>query len=749
MRTSWSSSDVPRFAGIEEPSTTSRLRPWRLRLILLLLTAAAPLSASAQLVTAVRGMCPGCPYNQCSACNVQIQPLFPALESCASRTHTVTGALTGTIVRGGFCGMASKTKGVTTDVGWATYGAQAGVSFILSGDLTYRYTVPFTLTFRAPGCATKDNPVRLSDVVISWEAPTLAVEQLLDFSTKLHAYLDVPLDGLGNFSLTATQYADHLRLSGEIPDPIPGWTPTFATTLDGAPFSDGRFCVPGTSVCLTLGGRAPSPAASTVTLYADGGSTDGRIEIFFDNPWTSVPTVWHGTADQVKILAALIPSPWNLPVVGLNEAGFHLYTDLDLAISRRDRASLTRVQVPTAAGTIDAATPSGETELAFSIPISYDLELRSYFDLPATFRVDFEAPHYEPDPLIDLSLGALPLTQSAIVDVILSAFSDYRCTTATGVYPSRSNVLDVRVPITVVEVSEPLPDTDGDLALDDGDNCPTIANPEQENSDSDEMGDACDPDDDNDGTEDPDDNCPGTANLVVNDDGTTTPNVLDGDGDGAGDVCDADLDGDGIDNIVDNCPATPNPVQENSDTNLGIVVSDADGDACDPDDDNDLVLDDADNCPLVPNPTQSDLDLDGIADACDSDLDGDGVPTEKSGVRFDNCPDLPNADQADFDADGVGDPCDEDVDGDSARNELDACQLTSTGAVVDASGCSLAQLCPCDSPRGVTTRWVNHGRYVSCVAHATDAFVESALITASAKDEEVASAARSVCGGKR
>jgi len=61
------------------------------------------------------------------------------------------------------------------------------------------------------------------------------------------------------------------------------------------------------------------------------------------------------------------------------------------------------------------------------------------------------------------------------------------------------------------------------------DNCPLVLNPNQTNTDSDGMGDACDPDDDNDGVPDASDNCP----LAVN------ANQADEDRDGVGDVCDA------------------------------------------------------------------------------------------------------------------------------------------------------------------------------------------------------------------
>ena len=72
-------------------------------------------------------------------------------------------------------------------------------------------------------------------------------------------------------------------------------------------------------------------------------------------------------------------------------------------------------------------------------------------------------------------------------------------------------------------------DGDNDGIPDSSDNCPTVFNPDQKDTDGDHVGDACDSDDDNDGVPDSSDNCPLVSNA----------NQADKDGDGIGDACDS------------------------------------------------------------------------------------------------------------------------------------------------------------------------------------------------------------------
>jgi MYXO-CTERM domain-containing protein len=250
-------------------------------------------------------------------------------------------------------------------------------------------------------------------------------------------------------------------------------------------------------------------------------------------------------------------------------------------------------------------------------------------------------------------------------------------------------------------------DRDMDGIADDHDNCPAVANHEQEDADHDHVGNRCD-------------NCAHDDNE----------HQLDTDGDGVGDRCDNcrrdanasqdDIDGDGVGNRCDSCDAVANPNQVDTD-------DDGRGDACDRDDDDDGVLDDDDNCRFVANAGQGDADDDGVGDRCTDDDDGDGVadvrdvcphradPAQRDadhdgegdacddrdgdGVldREDVCPAIADRSQADLDGDGIGDACDEDRDGDGMGGGVDLCPDTADVASADLDGDGLGDACDLDA----------------------------------------------------
>ena len=208
-------------------------------------------------------------------------------------------------------------------------------------------------------------------------------------------------------------------------------------------------------------------------------------------------------------------------------------------------------------------------------------------------------------------------------------------------------------------------DTDGDGIENDSDNCSSVANEDQLDTDSDGMGDACDTNDDGDGFSDEVDNCP----LVVNAD------QLDTDSDGSGNACDDDDDGDGV---LDSADAFPLDSTETVDTD-----SDGIGNNADDDDDGDGVSDATDLFPLDATETV-DADGDGTGDNADTDDDNDGLSDVADAFPFDA------SEQADSDSDGTGNNADafpfdaseqSDSDGDGTGDNADAFPTDATETI--------------------------------------------------------------------
>ena len=231
-------------------------------------------------------------------------------------------------------------------------------------------------------------------------------------------------------------------------------------------------------------------------------------------------------------------------------------------------------------------------------------------------------------------------------------------------------------------------DLDSDTILDVNDNCPNHWNLRQVDFDDDGVGDACDNDADNDGV---------TNNVPIDFLGTDNcpfenSTGFDLNGDGCIDSQNStapDSDNDGVLDSVDNC------VGDNSQD------SDNDGipNACDayPQDwDNDGVVDSNDKCQGFDD--GNDTDDDGIPLGCDdhpNDTDNDGIINQN-----DNCIFVSNADQANLDRDAQGDACDGDIDGDGVSNlvplnvenssNLDKCpySFVSNSSDLNSNGCA-------------------------------------------------------------
>jgi len=214
--------------------------------------------------------------------------------------------------------------------------------------------------------------------------------------------------------------------------------------------------------------------------------------------------------------------------------------------------------------------------------------------------------------------------------------------------------------------------------------------------------DATDPDDDGDGIQDEADNCPWASN----------PMQEDADQNGVGDACEGDADGDGTADAADCMPYNPF-VHPEAPEQCDLLDNDCNGEVNDGlpnpmgiyewfhscyqfDADSDGVVDSADNCAGLKNPDQKDIDQDGVGDACDQDIDGDGIPNAE-----DCAPEIGAAFQGAAEVcDGVDNDCDGETDEGAAEvdcQDCDPCTIDvcdpGKGCLHQPAECSEGQVC--------------------------------------------------------
>ncbi len=108
--------------------------------------------------------------------------------------------------------------------------------------------------------------------------------------------------------------------------------------------------------------------------------------------------------------------------------------------------------------------------------------------------------------------------------------------------------------------------------------------------------------------------------------------------------------------------------------------------------------------------------------------------------------DLPE-DQGDTDtaqSDQAAEPV-ADADGDGVSDYTDMCPGSDAQDAIDTNGCSVVQLCACDSQSTGTPR-DTHRRYVACVSQNADVFVAAGLLSERHRSDLVDSAAAASCG---
>lgn len=164
-----------------------------------------------------------------------------------------------------------------------------------------------------------------------------------------------------------------------------------------------------------------------------------------------------------------------------------------------------------------------------------EVRVRGIPDRAVCFTTDGSTPDLQNGRCVGATTSLLPADQIIRID----CGSDTAASTIRGIRLAFGWAITDGVAIQTVagnftlDCTRPEPDTDGDGAPDNRDNCPMLSNRDQADANANMIGDACEvagaPDEDRDGRPDGADNCPRVWNVNQGDD----------DHDGTGNACDA------------------------------------------------------------------------------------------------------------------------------------------------------------------------------------------------------------------
>ncbi len=166
------------------------------------------------------------------------------------------------------------------------------------------------------------------------------------------------------------------------------------------------------------------------------------------------------------------------------------------------------------------------------------------------------------------TVGTLTPGTSKVINITLTATGSgpqlnfAEITGTSAIDPDSHPNSGIQVEDDYQSVTITIADPDGDGIPSASDNCPSVSNANQLNTDGDAQGDACDLDDDNDGTVDGTDNCPFIPN----------PSQADGDSDGTGDTCETAPASTGVFYASSSSTTTPEISQVNPLTGVAAVV---------------------------------------------------------------------------------------------------------------------------------------------------------------------------------